>query len=79
MKLRVLYFASLRDAAGRAAAEVETTATTPAALYEELQRRHGFGLAREQLRVAIDDAFVDWGEPLREGCEVAFIPPVSGG
>ena len=79
MKVRVLYFASLRDTAGHAEAEVETMATTPAALYDELQARHGFGFARGRLRVAVDDAFVDWCTALREGCEVAFIPPVSGG
>ena len=34
---------------------------------------------RERLRVAVDGAFAQWDEHLRDGSEVAFIPPVSGG
>ncbi|MDQ2702855.1 MAG: MoaD/ThiS family protein [Pseudomonadota bacterium] len=79
MKLRVLYFASLRDAAGVPEEDVHTDAVDAAALYTELQARHGFGMPRERLRVAIDGAFGQWSDALREGSEVAFIPPVSGG
>jgi molybdopterin synthase sulfur carrier subunit len=79
MKLRVLYFASLRDAAGVAAADVETTCNDGAALYAELRARHGFAFPRERLRIAVDGSFSAWDAPLREGSEVAFIPPVSGG
>jgi molybdopterin synthase sulfur carrier subunit len=79
MKLQVLYFASLRDAAGRAEEIVQTQAMDAAALYAELQARHGFALPRERLRVAVDGAFVQWGDVLRDGSEIAFIPPVSGG
>lgn len=31
------------------------------------------------LRVAVNQAWADWDTPLREGDEVAFLPPVSGG
>jgi molybdopterin synthase sulfur carrier subunit len=79
MKLKVLYFASLRDAAGRAEELVETRAPDAAALYAELQVRHGFALPRERLRVAVDGAFARWDDALRDGSELAFIPPVSGG
>jgi molybdopterin synthase sulfur carrier subunit len=78
-RLKVLYFASLRDAAGVAEAQVETMATDTAALYAELQVRHGFVLQRERLRVAVDGAFARWDDALRDGSEIAFIPPVSGG
>ena len=79
MKVRVLYFASLRDAAGIPEEAAQTDAADAAALYAELQARHGFGIPRERLRVAIDGAFAQWSDALREGSEVAFIPPVSGG
>jgi molybdopterin synthase sulfur carrier subunit len=78
MSVTVLYFASLREAAGRA----EETVPTPvslAALYDELRARHALPLAREKLRVAVDGAFVSWDAALRDGAQVAFIPPVSGG
>ena len=79
MTVKVLYFASLRDAAGVAEEVVHSGAVDAAALYAELQARHGFTLPRDRLRVAIDGAFAQWNDALREGSEVAFIPPVSGG
>ena len=78
MSVTVLYFASLREAAGRAS-EVVATPASLAALYDELRARHGFALSRDRLRVAVDGAFADWQAPVRDGAEVAFIPPVSGG
>jgi len=78
-RLRLLYFASLRDAAGIAAEDVDTDAADLAALYEAMRARHGFALPRERLRVAVDGAFAAWTDVPRAGSEVAFIPPVSGG
>ncbi len=75
----VLYFASLRDAAGRADEVVESGAADLRGLYEELRGRYGFAHPVARLRVAVDGAFADWDDGLREGSEVAFIPPVSGG
>ena len=78
-RVTVLYFASLRDAAHVANETVETQAVDLGALYAELQARHGFTLARERLRVAVNGAFARWEDALSAGSEVAFIPPVSGG
>ncbi|QCO68086.1 MoaD/ThiS family protein [Luteimonas yindakuii] len=79
IRLTVLYFASLRDAAGSAQETVDTLAPDLAALYGEMRARHGFLLPRERLRVAVDGAFANWTDVPRAGSEVAFIPPVSGG
>lgn len=78
-RIAVQYYAVLREQAGTSEETVETAAGTPAALYAELQARHGFHLARAQLRVAIDGEFAGWDAPLREGARVVFIPPVAGG
>jgi molybdopterin synthase sulfur carrier subunit len=78
VSITVLYFASLRDAAGIASESLPRPASLDG-LYEELRVRHGLPLARERLRVAIDGAFCAWDAPVPEGAEVAFIPPVSGG
>ena len=78
MSVTVLYFASLRDAAGRDSETLPAPVSLPA-LYAELRARHGFSLPAERLRVAVDGAFAAWDTPLREGSEIAFIPPVSGG
>ena len=77
--VEVLYFASLRDAAGSGSERIRTDAADLAALYDELRQRHGFGLPRERLRVAVDGAFAAWSDAPRDGSVVAFIPPVSGG
>lgn len=74
----VLYFASLRDAAGidREAVAFDGDLRV---LYAALRARHGFALPVERLRVAVDGAFAHWDEVPRDGAEIAFIPPVSGG
>ena len=75
----VQYYAVLREQAGRSHERVTTAAVTVADLYEELRQLHGLGLARAQLRVAINDEFAEWHAPLVNGARVVFIPPVAGG
>jgi len=79
MSVRVLYFASLRDAAGVDRETVAGDVGDLRALYVDLQRRHGFALPVERVRVAVDGEFARWEDPVPDGSEVAFIPPVSGG
>jgi len=79
MQVDVLYFASLRDAAGCERERLDTAATDLATLYAELAARHGFRFAPAHLRVAVDGAFARWSDAPRAGSEIVFIPPVSGG
>lgn len=79
MKYSVLYFASLRDAAGADAEQVDSAQADARALYAELRARHGFSLPSERLRVAVNGEFAAWDRVLSDGDEVAFLPPVSGG
>jgi molybdopterin-guanine dinucleotide biosynthesis protein A len=78
-RIKVQYYALLREQAGRSDEALETSARTPRELYEELQRRHPFSLAPEMLRVAINAEFGEWAQPLADGDAVVFIPPVAGG
>ncbi|MBB1471497.1 MULTISPECIES: MoaD/ThiS family protein [unclassified Luteimonas] len=78
-RVTLLYFASLRDAAGVGREEVDSQAVDLRALYVETQARHGFVLPVDRLRVAVDGEFARWNEAPLAGSEVAFIPPVSGG
>lgn len=77
--LRIQYYAILREQAGRSEETLDTTAATPAELYDELRRRHPFQLTSTQLKVALNSEFSDWHTPLRHGDTVVFIPPVAGG
>lgn len=79
LSLRVQYFALLREQAGRSDEALATHARTPRELYDELRARHAFTLPPELLRVAVNDEFGDWSQPLADGDAVVFIPPVAGG
>jgi sulfur-carrier protein len=79
MKYRLLYFASLRDAAGCGVEDVVSNAADPRALYAGIAARHGFTLPAERIRVAVNGRFADWDRGLADGDEIAFLPPVSGG
>lgn len=79
MGVDVLYFASLRDAAGCERERLELPLAGLAALYEALRVRHGFVLPSARVRVAVNGAFVGWDHVPRDGDEIVFVPPVSGG
>jgi molybdopterin converting factor subunit 1 len=78
-RVQLRYFALLRDQAGRAEESLDTTADTAAALFDELAARYPFTLGKRQVRVALNGEFAAMDSPLRDGDEVVFIPPVSGG
>ncbi|XFA74275.1 molybdopterin converting factor subunit 1 [Thermosynechococcaceae cyanobacterium Okahandja] len=77
--IRLRYFALLREQAGTAAEQRPTTARTYAELYGELQACYGFSLPLGQMKVAVNDTFVELSAPVQEGDDVVFIPPVAGG
>lgn len=79
MRVKLLYFASLRDAAGVSEEELQTQAPDLRALYAQCRERHGFLLPAERLRVAVDGAFAHWDDEVGNNSEIAFIAPVSGG
>lgn len=85
MKVHLLYFASLREGLGidRESVELPAEVQTAAGLRAWLQRRdHRFEalLAESRaVRVSIDQVMATPATPLRDGAEVAFFPPVTGG
>ncbi|WP_198088693.1 molybdopterin converting factor subunit 1 [Variovorax sp. E3] len=83
MKVQIRYFASVREALSRSSESIDTQVETLAALRDELIARGGAyatALARgKAVRMALDQVMSDEASALREGCEVAFFPPVTGG
>jgi len=73
------YYAQLREQAGSSGEQVKTAAASLRELYDELRARHGFSLAADVLKVAVNAQFSAWDRPLREGDTIVFIPPVAGG
>ena len=83
MQIQIRFFASLREALGLSSLSWQTQAATIGALRDELIARGGAwaeALARGRaVRAALDQAMVGDDAALRDGAEVAFFPPVTGG
>jgi MoaE-MoaD fusion protein len=80
MPVTVLYFAAAREAAGAARETLEPTPSTVGDLrLRLLALRPTLGPVLVRSRVAVDGEFADDAAPLRDGAEVAIIPPVAGG
>lgn len=79
MNVTIRYFAVLKEKAGRASESWTTGAATAAELYQELRERYGFPLEERHVKLALNREYKDLSSPLRDGDEVVFIPPVSGG
>ncbi len=86
--IRVLFFASLREAAGRSACEIALPVESGPpfgieALMSELKGRLDAGgyaaLLAENVRIAVNRELVEGAVSLHPGDEVAFLPPVTGG
>ena len=85
MKLTLKYFASLRETLGAGGSlewtpDAEPTAAALRAWLRTQSDAHAQALAPGRaVRVAVDQVLADESAPLREGAEVAFFPPVTGG
>ncbi len=79
MRVRVLYFAELRERRGKPEETIETEARTPAAVYAELAGRHGFRLRPEGMTVAVNDEMAGWDTEIVDGDTIVFLTPFGGG
>lgn len=85
MQVKLVYLARLRDALATKEERVELPAHVRdvAGLVEWLRLR-GATWDRElsnanRIRIAVDHKMAEGGTPIRDGAEVAFFPPVTGG
>jgi molybdopterin converting factor subunit 1 len=83
MKLRVLYFARLRERFGVTEESLDFAGATAGDLIACLQARGGVWAeelaAGRAFRVAINQDIVALDAPLPDHAEVAIFPPVTGG
>jgi len=85
VRIRILYFASVREKLGRDAEEIDLPGgvSTIAGLREHLRGRGGAwadALAENRLlRTALNQDMALPAAALKAGDEVAFFPPVTGG
>jgi len=80
-KVRVIFFASLREEVG--CDEIVVQAGSLNELLDELRRQLSetaiIALTAENVRIAVNQMLVDGVVDLQPGDEVAFLPPVTGG
>jgi molybdopterin converting factor subunit 1 len=81
MKVRVKFFAILRERAGTAEVVKEVVdGSTVADLWRELQRDYAkLDVPGIRMLYAVNQNYVGVDQALKDQDEVVFIPPVSGG
>ncbi|MFZ1907965.1 MAG: molybdopterin converting factor subunit 1 [Burkholderiales bacterium] len=85
MKVKLLFFAGLREQLGTSGEEIELPAgvTTLAGIREHLKSRGGnyerVFAGKALVRMAVNQEMAQPAAPVKAGDEVAFFPPVTGG
>jgi MoaE-MoaD fusion protein len=81
MKLRVIYFGMLKDAVGRQIDEVTLPAGSTLGDLVEDRIRHTdvIGNFRKVLAYSVNQEYAQLSTVLKDGDEIAMLPPVSGG
>lgn len=77
MKVRVLFFAGIREKLGKSELTLELAASSPIASLQE-----PLGIEKplwSSLAFAVNQTYVSTNAILKDGDEVALIPPVAGG
>jgi molybdopterin synthase sulfur carrier subunit len=81
--VKVLYFASLREAFGIDQEQIAPAPPTVDALVQTLRARGGVWAdrlaAHQRWRVAVNQEMSSLANPISAGDEVAIFPPVTGG
>lgn len=81
MRVRVKLFASLREAVGHGEVLLEMPeGATAEDAWQRLVREHPeLGERRARLTAAVNRSYATFETALRDGDELVFVPPVSGG
>ncbi|MDG2308168.1 MAG: molybdopterin converting factor subunit 1 [Candidatus Binatia bacterium] len=80
MKVQILFFASLRERTGKKAMEHDIAdGTTAADLLAELRRDLPAMADAGRISLAVNEEYCEPTQLLKDGDEIALIPPVSGG
>lgn len=80
MTIRVLFFAGLRDAAGKSEVSFSTTHHCVNDVLDELAGQMPvLNDWRPRVRLAINETYCSGDDTLSDGDTLALIPPVSGG
>ena len=77
MTITVRFFASLREELGQAETKINFQSDlTVTKVWEQATNRHP---VPENMLSAVNQEYTDFSQPVQDGDEVAFFPPVTGG
>ena len=79
MKVKIKYFAAMREATGKSSETMETQAITPLELLNDINDKYQLNFDEHNLKVAINEEYVSFTNSLSELDTIVFIPPVAGG
>lgn len=79
MRVRVLYFGVLKDVMGRRSVEMDLAEGTSVTGLLALHRSFGKAAVWDSIAVAVNQEYARAEDVLKDGDEVALLPPVSGG
>jgi len=81
MSIKILYFASLREQIGRAsdAIELSNLNKTSMNVIDAWKQATGLDDLSDDLLIAVNQEYTSADSVLKDGDEVAFFPPVTGG
>jgi molybdopterin converting factor subunit 1 len=79
MQIRVLYFGVLKDVMGHRSAVLEVAEGVSVGEVVALHRGGDAGSVWDSIAVAVNQEYAQAGDVLKDGDEVALLPPVSGG
>ena len=78
MKIKIYYFASLRESIGRAEDIIDTSAKS-LTVTQAWQQATGLDELQGDLLIAVNQEYSSANILLNDGDELAFFPPVTGG
>ncbi len=80
MNVRVVLFAKPRELVGRPNVDLSLPAgSTAKEAWQQLSDQYQLGPLPRSFRCAVNSEYAQWEDALKEGDELAVIPPVSGG
>ncbi len=80
MNVRVVLFAKPRELVGKPNIDLALpTGATAADAWAQLSSRYDLGPLPRSFRCAVNSEYAGWEDALKDGDELAVIPPVSGG
>ena len=75
----IRYFALVGARRGTQTEAYTTAAGTARELLHEIQANGRFPLTTNIVKAAINDEFVEWDAPIKDGDQITLLPPFSGG